>query len=406
MTRLQVETTQSINEFQSDRERNTLLQRKNQIVLWQNPPSETVIGMKSLFLFLIALSSLAQALEHVYVGTAGREKPGAIYVCDFADGKLSKPRLVTATGANTRIELSPDQTTLFACRASLDDRPAELISFQRNAKGGLKEINRTKANVAHFCSLTISDTKLLGASYNDGVASSFAIEKNGSIGPQLSRLELPRFPKGKRTLARAHDVEITKSGRFAFVPDISNNRIYTLKIDPSNGSLSQSGFVTSGNFQGPRHLILNQEETCLYTLCQTGSNIVAFRHQGEGSLTEFQSISTLPSDYQGKQNHSAEILIHPSGKHLYASNRVHNSLVVFSIDASGALTKTQSISSGGEMPWSFVFDTKGTHLICSNLKSNNLVVFKIDPTSGQLTRQENQVTVPEPISLAIAPAAK
>ena len=160
------------------------------------------------------------------------------------------------------------------------------------------------------------------------------------------------------------------------------------------------GFATSEAFVGPRHLILNQTGDVVYVLCQRGSAVTAFRHHGTGKLTEFQTISTLPPNYDGKTNHSAEVLLHPSGKFLYASNRGADSLAVYRVAPDGTLTNQQIISSGGEAPWSFVIDSAGEHLICSNLKSSNLVVFDIDPKTGKLS-QSSEVSVPEPISLAI-----
>ena len=177
--------------------------------------------------------------------------------------------------------------------------------------------------------------------------------------------------------------------------------MYRFELNVKNHTLEQRGFTTSEHFTGPRHLTLSANGKFLYLLNQKGSSVVVFRRGGDGELEELQSISTLPADYDGPQNHSAEILIHPNGKWLYVSNRVHDSLVCFRIESSGKLAKVQSVSSGGQNPWSFVFDSTGKYLICSNLKSHSLGVFKIDQATGALQQLERKVTIPEPISLAI-----
>lgn len=355
-------------------------------------------------LLLVMAAQPAIAIDYLFIGTASREHPGAIYVCQFDEGELQKPRKLLEHGRNTQIELNRDGSRLYASAAADEAGTAgDLIAFRVQPGGGLEELGRVESGVKHFCSLAVSrDGKhLLGASYDEGVVGGFSLQPDGRIGRATARLELPKLPGRKKPMARAHDVEITGDGRLAFVADIFSNRIYTLGLDRETGALDQLRFTTSENFEGPRHLILTDDEKTLFLLNQMGSSVVAFRHDGEGELRELQSVSTLPADYDGPQNHSAEILIHPSGKFLYVSNRVHDSLVGYRIGEGSFLTKLQSISSGGSNPWSFVFDSAGDHLICSNLRSNNLTVFRVDRTTGNLRRLEGEVTVPEPISLSL-----
>ncbi len=356
---------------------------------------------KNLSLFLCVFTN-AVAGETLYIGSGLRNGDGGIYSCSFADGKLTKPRRSVSLPSDAVLEQSPDGGFLYASiRSAATGETGELITFQIEEDGALTEIRRRDSGVEHFCSMTVSKNGrlLIGASFNDGVVSSFQL-KSGRTERAVSRIELPRFTKGRKKLARAHDVEFSKDMRHAFVPDTFNNRVYVFAVDPKSAALRQSHFVTSDSFQGPRHLILNESGDQLYVLNQTGSSVVVFRHDGKGGLQELQVISTLPAGYSGRQNHSAEVLLHPSGKTLYVSNRVHDSLVAFRVGEDGQLTKIQTISSGGKSPWSFVLSKDGKHLICSNRKSNNLLVFSIDTYSGKLTLLPGEVTVPEPVSLS------
>lgn len=356
---------------------------------------------------IILLSLLTPVLafcgDLLFIGSSNDEGLGGIYVSEFADGALTEPKQVAKLPRKVSIELSRDQKTLYASMTTAQSgENGELIAWRILEDGGLEEINRSSSGVDHFCSLAQSPNgrHLVGTSFGLGIVSSFALTFRNGISTLTSQVELPRFPKGKRTLARAHDVEFSNDGRFVFVADIANNRVYTFSLDQETGKLEEVGFVTSDAFVGPRHLILNQEGNVVYVLCQRGSNVTAFRHNGEGQLTEFQTVPTLPQGYDGKTNHSAEVLLHPSGRFLYASNRGADSLAVFQVNAEGTLTSQQIISSGGESPWSFEFDSAGKHLICSNLKSNNLVVFEINPYTGKLL-PISEVTVPAPISTAL-----
>jgi len=344
-----------------------------------------------------------QAEEYLFIGSGNRDGDGGIFRCSFADGKLTKPKRVVAMPRDAVLERSPDGQFLYASiRSAATGESGELITFRIGKVGTLTELQRRPSEVGHFCSMAVSKNGhlLIGASYIDGVVSSFHL-KDGQADRAASRIELPRFARGRKELARAHDVEFSTNGKHAFVPDIFNNRVYAFAIDHATGALKQSKFVTSNSFQGPRHLILNKRGDILYVLNQTGSSVVVFRHDGNGGLNELQAISTLPPDYNGRQNHSAEILLHPNGKTLYVSNRVHDSLVAFRIANDGKLTKIQTNSSGGESPWSFVLAKGGQHLICSNRKSNNLVVFRIEASTGKLNRLPGKITVPEPVSVVL-----
>jgi 6-phosphogluconolactonase len=96
---------------------------------------------------------------------------------------------------------------------------------------------------------------------------------------------------------------------------------------------------------------------------------------------------------------TAEVFTHPNGKFLYGSNRGHNSIVVYAIDAAtGKLTQIQNQSTLGKTPRNFVLDPTGGWLLAENQDSSTVAVFKIDPTTGKLTSTGAPVEVPMPVS--------
>jgi len=65
-------------------------------------------------------------------------------------------------------------------------------------------------------------------------------------------------------------------------------------------------------------------------------------------LQKLTTVSTLPKAFTGT-NDTAEILVHPNGKFLFASNRGHDSIVVFSINGvTGALTLVEDFPTQGK----------------------------------------------------------
>ena len=92
------------------------------------------------------------------------------------------------------------------------------------------------------------------------------------------------------------------------------------------------------------------------------------------------------------------MLIHPSGRFLYGSNRGHDSIAIFAIDEqTGRLTTVARRSVGGENPRHFVIDPKGRYLLAANQDSDSIMVFAIDPETGDLVPTGEKVFVPSPV---------
>jgi len=105
-----------------------------------------------------------------------------------------------------------------------------------------------------------------------------------------------------------------------------------------------------------------------------------------GGLRELSSISTLPDGFSGPSA-AAEIVLHPSGKFLYASNRGPDSITVFSISPSeGKLTHVEFVPVNGKTPRNFAIDPTGHYLLAVGQLSDSMTSYAIDANTGKLTR--------------------
>jgi len=117
----------------------------------------------------------------------------------------------------------------------------------------------------------------------------------------------------------------------------------------------------------------------------------------EGSLSELQTVSTLPGFYSGR-NAGAAVAIAPSGRFLYASNRGHDSIAIFAVDpTNGTLEVVGHASTGGRIPRHFAVDPAGEFLLAANQDSDSIVVFRIDPATGKLAPTGHAVAVGTPV---------
>jgi 6-phosphogluconolactonase len=119
-----------------------------------------------------------------------------------------------------------------------------------------------------------------------------------------------------------------------------------------------------------------------------------------------QVISTLPEGYTGTKS-GAEIALHPNSQFLYTSNRGHDSIAEFKVDAAkGTLVFLGTTPTEGKTPRNFVIDPSGNYLFAANQDSNSIVAFKIDQENGALTPTGDRYEVGAPVSLLFVSTAR
>jgi len=133
---------------------------------------------------------------------------------------------------------------------------------------------------------------------------------------------------------------------------------------------------------------------------EMGCSVTAMSYDAEhGSFTEIQTASALPAEKSPKYS-GAEVLVHPSGKFVYASIRGLDVISVFAVDpATGRLTLKGNTSSGGKIPRGFRIDPTGHYLLAGNQSTHNVVVLKIDPSTGALTPTGASAEIGAPVCI-------
>ena len=163
----------------------------------------------------------------------------------------------------------------------------------------------------------------------------------------------------RQSHAFAHSIRVDPTNRFVLVADLGLDKLFVYKFNVKDGSLTPNDppFVKAAPGSGPRHVVFHPNGRWVYLITEMGSTIMLFNWDTQrGALSEVETVSTLPKDFQGKSA-CAEMQVHPSGKFVYASNRGRDSIAVFSVDAkTGRLTLIQDVPSGGKTPRNFDMD--------------------------------------------------
>ena len=193
-------------------------------------------------------------------------------------------------------------------------------------------------------------------------------------------------------------IQSDPSGRFVLHVDLGLDQIFVWKFDEQTGQLTANDppSVSLPPGDGPRHFHFHPNGKWFYSIQEEGSTIVVFDYDGKsGRLTARQTISTLPPGFAGS-NFCSEIMVSSDGKYVYAGNRLHDSIGIFSIGPNGELTFVGEEWTRGNYPRSFNFDPSGEFLYCCNQRGDNIAVFQVDHKTGGLKFTGNYTPVGNP----------
>jgi 6-phosphogluconolactonase len=230
-------------------------------------------------------------------------------------------------------------------------------------------------------------------------------EDEGQLGPTRAKNAKPgSFAFSGHDRTHAHMIQADPAGRFVLHVDLGLDRIYVWKFDVQNGTLSPADtpFIALPPGDGPRHFHFHPNGKWFYSIQEEGSTLVLFDYDAEnGKLSPRQTISTLPPGYAGS-NFCSEILVSADGNFVYAGNRLHDSIGIFSIGPTGELTHVADEWTRGNYPRSFTFNPTGQFLYCCNQRADHVTVFKVDRASGRLTFTGQFVPVGNPSHVVFA----
>ncbi len=348
----------------------------------------------------------------VYVGTYTEEgsKSKGIYAYRFdADtSELSPIGLVAETTNPSFLAVHPNHRFLYAVNevTRYKGQSSGTVSAFAidNATGKLTFLNEVSSRGADPCYVTVdkSGKYVLVANYTGGSIATFPVSDDGRLGEASAFVQHsghgtnPERQEGPH----AHSIDLSPDNHFALVDDLGLDELVVYRFDSAKGSLTSNDpkFAKLNSGAGPRHFAFHPNGKFGYVINEMQSTVTAFGYDpASGALHSLQTVSTLPKDFSGR-NEDAEVEVHPSGKFLYASNRGHDSIAVFAIDAAkGTLTLVEIASTQGKEPRNFQIDPTGTLLFAANQKSDSIVVFRIDVKTGRLTPTGQKIDVGTPV---------
>jgi 6-phosphogluconolactonase len=305
-------------------------------------------------------------------------KGEGIYTCalDTETGKLELVRTLPMTNPSYLI-LEKNRHYAFAVEESGKDLNPHVHTFKIK-DGTLEPLSQRPIPGEYACHLGVdAESKFLAvANYGTGNAVLYGL-KDGQLTGQLDEVqhEGKSINEQRQEGPHAHATVFSPDNQFLMVVDLGLDEVKSYKFDTDKLELHSSFKTKSG--AGPRHITFHPNNKHAFIINELHATVTVVRYEA-GTLTEVQTVSSLPNDYTGEK-WAAAIHVSPNGKNVYASNRIHNSIAVFAFDeASERLESIQHVSSGGNIPRDFSLDPTGKFLITAHQNSDDLFSFFVD----------------------------
>lgn len=268
----------------------------------------------------------------------------------------------------------------------------------------LKLIDKVKTDAYAPCHVTVDANNKMAfvSNYVGGIVNVFPLLENGTFSENSLNMEFKgKGPTDRQEGSHPHSGTISPDGKYLFVADLGTDKITGLTINYEKEEVlpTKDSKTIMQPGAGPRHMSFHPNGKIAYVVNELDATVNTLDYDAStGSLTQKQSISTLPEGFTG-DSWCADIHVHPSGKFVYASNRGHNSIAIFSVDEkTGVLTFITTEPTKGDFPRNFVIDPDGEFLWVANQNSGSIFIFKINDQTGGLTEVGN-IDIPTPVCL-------
>ena len=327
----------------------------------------------------------------LFIGTfTGRGAEG-ISVAEFdpATGTLTAPALVAREENPTFLAWHPTRPILYAVNEIGSGAGGFIGAFSIEADGRLRRLARVPSGGKSPTHLDVDPTgrMLVVANYGGPGVASFYLDADGLPRPVSNVAHAGSgVNRDRQDGPHPHAASFAPDGRTVFAPDLGADRVFLHGADPATGTLEGTGILISEPpGSGPRHLAFRPDGNAVFVLHELSNAVEVLRRGADDRWTTAQTVSTLPDGFAGKST-AAEVVPHPSGRFLFASNRGADTIAAFRVNPDDAtLEAVGQTPIRGRSPRHFTLDPTGRWLLVAGQDSNTISIFEVNAGTGALT---------------------
>ncbi|NQT26100.1 lactonase family protein [candidate division KSB1 bacterium] len=337
-----------------------------------------------------------------YVGTyTNKESQGIYKYLLMKDGSLKQIGLVAISENPAFLAMSTDKKFLLAVN-EIDREGVGTVESFLITDDSLALISRRSSGGAHPCFITVNERGfVLAANYTGGNVGLLRLDNNGELGPLLDvQIHSGSGVDKNQQTPHAHSAWFEPFDNSIICVDKGTNELWFSQLDTSLQKLIPSDPQTlkMEPEAGPRHLVIHPNGRWIYVLNELNNTVTLVQKSDDGNYIKDESFSTLPIGFT-ESSICADIKISSDGKFVYASNRGHNSIAIFEVNANnGFLNLVGHQPSLGDAPRNISLSPDENFLVAANRHSNNLVSFKRDKITG-LLEMVDKIEAPMPACL-------
>ncbi|WP_151523628.1 lactonase family protein [Serinicoccus kebangsaanensis] len=282
--------------------------------------------------------------------------------------------------------IDADRDLVYA--AAKGDPPGIDVFAVDRETGRLEHLSRTDVEASMtYLALAHGGSLLVGASYGGGSAHVFGVDGDGHVDDPTASVSWPN----------AHCVALAGGGRQLYVVSLGGDVVAQYALSPAGG-LSPLAPPTAGapEGSGPRHLVLDEDESHAYVLTEFSGEALTYRRDASGDLLlEGQTPayaqdrglrhSELGADpVEGHLVWGADLHLARGGSFLLASERSESTLASLPVLADGSLGEPVSMIGTVAQPRGFAVLGGGTLAVVAGEKDTDVALVSVG-ADGALT---------------------
>lgn len=335
-------------------------------------------------------------IQNFLLGTYTRKESKGLYAVSLnrEEKKLENLTVISEVDNPTYLDTSSDGSLLFAVLKDAEDKGG-LISYKQNDQDQYDVLDSITEVGAPPCYVAYDEKReyLYSANYHKGEVALHRVDPSGQLTLLDSVQHEGKGPHKNQDAPHAHYMDRTKDDLYVVACDLGTDEVITYDIQED--TLIQKHVYKAPAGTGPRHLVFHPTLDIAYLVGELTSEILVLTYHTDGSFTWKETLSSLPDSYKG-ENSGAAVRISSDGTQLYASNRGHNSIVVYEIDAEeGTLTTAQWQSTFGNTPRDFNLDETGEFIIVGHQDTPHLTLLQRNQADGSLSLLQKEFYAPE-----------
>jgi 6-phosphogluconolactonase (cycloisomerase 2 family) len=313
------------------------------------------------------------------------EKGGGGYVIAF--------RIDRETG---KLSLINEKESLSSCPCYICLDGAKLYALVAH-HGGSSYVTKIirDAGGAYFSKVLFDDTALV----------LFRVNRDGSLGEICDASIIPgEGLDGPHVFPHLHSVVADPSGKLFIVCDKGMDKIYTCHLDYERSKMIPLGEIAVETGIAPRYGAFHPKLPYFYVNFERKTVLHSYKYDPRiGILNQVSAVPLLTEEEEKDASgiESSDILIHPSGRYMYAAVRGVDRIVILDLDDQGGLIGRGHVYCGGKHPRGLCLSPDGRFLFCANMESGLITSFSVRDDGSLEKTGETKAPCPANMSIAV-----